>query len=100
MTTEAKSAAASIEAALNLYNGGADKASVRQANLTFLADRASLEATIRDTQSQTKNNYLSVLSDISRIHALKQAVASGEASLKTTTEAYMVGNNTILLQIS
>ncbi len=95
-TTLGNTSQLGVNLSYNLYNGGITNASVKQAKDTFAADKYNLEQAKRNTASQTKQAYLTVLSDISQVQALKQAVISGESSLKAVLAGYQVGTRTIV----
>lgn len=87
---------ASLNVSYNIFNGGATLANVQKAKYTYQASFATAEATLRNTQSNTRQAFLNVLSDISQVQALQQAIISGEASLKASRAAYQVGTRTIV----
>ena len=49
---------------------------------------------MRTAESQTRDNYLGVMSDIARVQALKQAYESAQTALKATQAGYDVGTRT------
>ena len=77
-----------------IYAGGGTSSRVRQAVYLQRAARERLERTARATERQTRDSYLGVLSEISRVRALKQAVASSTTALKATEAGYEVGTRT------
>ena len=77
-----------------IYAGGGTSSRVRQAVFLQRAARERLERTARATERQTRDSYLGVLSEISRVRALKQAVASSDTALKATEAGYEVGTRT------
>ncbi len=50
----------------------------------------------RETERATRDAYLGVLSEISRVKALKQAVASSRTALEATQAGFDVGTRTIV----
>ena len=50
----------------------------------------------RETERQTRDAYLGVLSEISRVNALQQAVASSRTALEATQAGFEVGTRTIV----
>jgi len=78
------------------FNGFETYHTVNQDKYTVQADIDTAEQTRRDTISSIRQDYLNILSDISQIQALNQAVISGESSLKATKAAYEVGTRTIV----
>ena len=85
-----------ITASWNLLNGGADYAKVKQNK--HLRDNAgfTLEQAKLTTESQLKQAFLSVESDIARINSFRQAVVAGQYSVKTMKAQYEVGTSTIV----
>ena len=54
----------------------------------------SLERIARQTERLTRDSYLGVLSEISRVRALRQAVRSSETALRATEAGFEVGTRT------
>ncbi len=77
-----------------IYSGGAVASRVRQARHNKTAAQQRLERVARETERQTRDAYLSVIADISRVNALKQAVTSSETALKATEAGFDVGTRT------
>ncbi len=50
----------------------------------------------RETERQTRDSYLGVLSEMSRVDALKQAVKSSTTALEATQAGFEVGTRTIV----
>ena len=80
----------------DVFSGGQTYFGVKQAKLTHKADTYNIEQTKRETVNDMRTDYLTVLSDISRVKALKQAVISGESSMAAARAAYLVGTRTIV----
>ncbi|HEC18052.1 MAG TPA: type I secretion protein TolC [Gammaproteobacteria bacterium] len=79
---------------LPIYAGGRTSSQVRQ-SLHFLeAARQSLEEARRNTQRQVRDAYLGVISGISRVKALKQALLSNQSALRAAEAGYEVGTRT------
>jgi outer membrane protein len=51
---------------------------------------------VRETERQTRDAYLGVLSEISRVNALSQAVTSSRTALEATQAGFDVGTRTIV----
>ena len=83
-----------IQLTVPLYSGGATQSKVRQAVYLHRAARERLERTARETERATRDAYLGVISEISRVQALKQALASSNTALKATGAGYEVGTRT------
>jgi outer membrane protein len=90
----AKSAALSLN--YNIFNGFGNQATVKQDKFNYQAAQANVVQTQRTTASNIRQAYLNVLSDISQVQALQQAVISGEVSLKAIRAGYLVGIRTIV----
>jgi outer membrane protein len=77
-----------------LYLGGSVNSASRQAAASYEQARQQHELQRRVTVSGTRNAYLTVLSTISRVRALKQALLSTETALEATQAGYEVGTRT------
>ena len=84
----------SLQLALPIFAGGSTSARVKQAVYQHRAARERLERTARETERQTRDAYLGVISGISRVQALKQAFESSKTALKATEAGYDVGTRT------
>lgn len=85
-----------IEMKLPIYQGGLISSKTREAEYNYRELMNKEEEIRRTTERQARNSYLSVLSEISRVKALKQAVISNESALKATQAGYEVGTRTIV----
>ncbi|MEO8444969.1 MAG: TolC family outer membrane protein [Gammaproteobacteria bacterium] len=83
-----------LQLAVPIFSGGSTSARVQQAVYRHRAARERLERTARETERQTRDAYLGVITDISRIQALKQAFESAKTALKATEAGYDVGTRT------
>ncbi len=79
---------------LPIYSGGFVSSRVREASHNFQASQEQLIQVRRDVIKQTSDAYLTVLSNISRLHALKRAVESNQASYEATQAGFEVGTRT------
>ncbi len=77
-----------------IYSGGAVQSSVREAVYLHRAARERLERTARETERATRDAYLGVLSELSRVQALRQALESSRTALQATEAGYEVGTRT------
>jgi len=84
----------SLQVRVPLYSGGSTSSRVREAVYQHRAAKERLEGVARQTERQTRDAYLGVLSEISRVNALKQAQASSETALKATEAGFEVGTRT------
>jgi outer membrane protein len=76
------------------FSGGQTSARVTQAVYQHRAARERLEGTVRETERQTRDAYLGVISEISRVRALKQALESARTALQATEAGFEVGTRT------
>ena len=77
-----------------LYEGGAIRARTREAKQRYYQGLDQKELQRRAVQSQTRQAFLSVLSNISRVKALKQALISTETALKAIQAGFELGTRT------
>lgn len=89
-----KGDAIGIQVTVPLYSGGSTSSQVRQRVYLHRAARERLERASRETERATRDAYLGVLSEISRVQALKQAVASSQTALQATEAGFEVGTRT------
>jgi len=83
-----------LQFTLPIYSGGATSSRVRQAEYRHRAARERLERTARETERETRDAYLGVMSEMSRVKALQQAVESARVALQATEAGYEVGTRT------
>jgi outer membrane protein len=83
-----------VQVTVPIYAGGATASQVRTAVYKHRAARERLEQTARETERQTRDAYLGVISGIARVQALKQAQASSQTALQATEAGYEVGTRT------
>ncbi len=84
----------SLQFNVPIYSGGAVSSRVRQAVYNKQAAQQRLERIARETERQTRDAYLSVLAEISRVKAIKEAVKSSETALSATEAGFDVGTRT------
>jgi outer membrane protein len=85
-----------IEFNLPLFAGGATTSRVREAVYLHRASREALQRVTRETESITRDSFLAVETDISRVQALRQAVQSSRTALEATEAGFEVGTRTIV----
>jgi outer membrane protein len=83
-----------LQLTVPLFSGGATQSRVRQSQYRWIAAKSRLEGSSRSTERQTRDAYLGVMSEISRVHALGQALESSQTALKATEAGYEVGTRT------
>jgi outer membrane protein len=83
-----------LQVTVPLYSGGMTSSRVREAVYRHRASKERLERIARQTERDTRDAYLGVLSEISRVKALKQALDSNITALKATEAGYEAGTRT------
>jgi outer membrane protein len=91
-----KNASIGVELNVPLFQGGQVLASTKQANYQYQKTLSDQETKHRSTISLTRQAYLGVLSDISKIKANKQAIKSSQSSLRATKAGYEAGIRTMV----
>lgn len=86
----------SLQLNVPLFTGGGTSSRVREAVYLHRASREQLQRVTRETERQARDAYLGVLAEISRVQALKQAVASSQTALEATQAGFDVGTRTIV----
>ncbi|MBT8141986.1 MAG: TolC family outer membrane protein [Gammaproteobacteria bacterium] len=77
-----------------IYSGGRTSSLVRQSVYQHRAAIERVERITRETERATRDAYLNVLSDVSRVRALAQAVKSSQTALQATETGFEVGTRT------
>ena len=85
-----------IQFNLPIFSGGTTSSRVKEAIYLHRASREQLQRVTRETDRQTRDSYLGVLAEISRVQALEQAVASARTALDATQAGFDVGTRTIV----
>jgi outer membrane protein len=83
-----------LQLTVPIYSGGATNSRVRETVYLHRAARERLERVARATERGTRDAYLGVISEISRVSALKQSVESSRTALTATEAGYDVGTRT------
>lgn len=84
----------SLQLNFPIYSGGAVSSRTRQAVYEHRAARERFERMARQTERETRDAYLGVVSEIARVKALKQARASARTALQATEAGFDVGTRT------
>jgi outer membrane protein len=79
-----------------IFAGGRTSSRVREAVYLHRASKEQLQRVARETERLTRDAYLGVLSEISRVNALSQAVESSRTALEATQAGFEVGTRTIV----
>ena len=85
-----------LQLSVPLFSGGRTSSRVREAVHLHRASKEQLQRVARETERATRDAYLGVLSEISRVKALGQAVASSRTALEATQAGFDVGTRTIV----
>lgn len=79
-----------------LFEGGAVNSRTRQASYEYEAAKENLTAVKRSVKRQVNNTYRSILTNISRIDALKATVTSAASALEASEAGFEVGIRTMV----
>ena len=77
-----------------IFTGGLTHSRVQQSVYTHRVATEELDRIGRQTERQTRDAYLGVISEISRVRALKQSVESNRTALRATEAGFEVGTQT------
>ena len=83
-----------VELNVPIYSGGLVSSKTREAYEQYNVAMHYLEKARRTAQRNTREAYLGVISGISQVNALKQAVVSSETALLATETGFEVGTRT------
>src|SRR6185312_5657661 len=84
----------SLNLTFPIYTGGLNSAKIQTMFFNVRLAQQTVEQITRQTERQTRASYLTVLSDISRVRALKQSVESNRTALRATEAGFEVGTQT------
>jgi len=79
-----------------IYEGNSVTSKTRQAQYNFQKSQEAYTEVLNATEKNARSSYLNVISEVSRVKALKQAVISNESALKATEAGFEVGTRTIV----
>jgi outer membrane protein len=91
-----KSDSIGVQVTIPIFSGGSTSSRVREAVYLHRATSEQLQRVTRETERQTRDAYLGVLSEMSRVEALEQAVESSQTALEATQAGFDVGTRTIV----
>ena len=94
--TDGRSDSIGVQFNLPIFRGGTTSSRVREAVYLHTASTQQLQRVTRETERQARDAYLGVLSEMSRVTALQQAVASSRTALEATEAGFDVGTRTIV----
>jgi outer membrane protein len=83
-----------IQLTFPLYSGGMVSSQVRQATYQHRAAKERVDRVARQTEHDARDAYLGVLSEISRVKALRRALESNSTALSATQAGYEAGTRT------
>lgn len=84
----------SLQLSVPVFSGGFTSSRVREAVYLHRAAKEQVERIARGTERETRDSYLGVISEISRVKALKQALLSSQTALEATEAGFDVGTRT------
>jgi outer membrane protein len=84
----------SLQVTVPIWSSGGTQSRVRQSSYRWQAAKHRLERVSRETERTARDAYLGVVSEMSRVQALKQALESSATALRATEAGYDVGTRT------
>lgn len=84
----------SLNLSVPVFNGGLNRSRIEQSVYRHRASIESLERVARQTERLTRDAYLGVTSEISRVGATRQALESARTALLATQAGFDVGQRT------
>lgn len=84
----------SLQVTVPIWASGGTQSRVRQSSYRWQAAKHRLERVSRETERSARDAYLGVVSEISRVQALQQALESAATALRATEAGYDVGTRT------
>jgi len=93
---ERNDSAIGVQMTLPLYQGGLVVANTRQSQYQFNQAQENQVQQQRATERQARDNFRGVMTGISKVTALKQAVVSNEKALEAAEAGFEVGTRTIV----
>ena len=85
-----------LNLSIPIYEGNAVTSRTTQAQYDFQTSQDAYDEVRNSTEKNTRSSYLNVISEVSRVQALYQAVISNESALKATEAGFEVGTRTIV----
>jgi outer membrane protein len=84
----------SLDLRFPIFTGGFNRSRIQQSVYSHRAATETLQRIARQTERQARDSYLGVISNISRVRALRQAVESNRTALRATEAGFEVGTQT------
>jgi outer membrane protein len=85
-----------LQVQVPIWSSGGTHSRVKQSSYRWQAAKQRVERVSRETERTARDAYLGVMSEISRVEALKQALESSRTALKATEAGYDVGTRTAI----
>jgi outer membrane protein len=92
--TDSEADSIQVQFQVPIFSGGTVSAQRREAMYRFRAAQQRFEKAARQTEREARDAYLGVVSEISRVKALKQARQSARTALQATEAGFDVGTRT------
>jgi outer membrane protein len=93
-SSDRQSNSVQLSLSVPIFSGGANRSRIQQSVYRHRAAIQSLERVARQTERLTRDAYLGVTSEISRVQALRQALESSRTALLATQAGFEVGQRT------
>lgn len=93
---ERNDSAIGLQLSLPLYEGGLVSSQTRQSRYQYNQAREEQEQQRRATERQTRDNYRGIISGISKVSALKNAVVSNEKAVEAAETGFEVGTRAVV----
>ena len=93
---ERNDSAIGLQLSLPLYEGGLVSSQTRQSRYQYNQAREEQEKQRRATERQTRDNYRGIISGISKVSALKNAVISNEKAVEAAETGFEVGTRAVV----
>ena len=89
-----KASSIGLDLNIPIFQGGLTRSKTKEAGLRYKQSLQALEQAQRAAHRQARQSYTGIISGISRVNALKQAVISSETALRATEVGFEVGTRT------
>jgi len=93
---ERNDSAVGLELTVPIYQGGLITSRTRQSRYTYTQTREEQEKQRRSTERQARDTYRGVISGISKVESLQQAVVSNEKAVEAAEAGFQVGTRSIV----
>ncbi len=91
---DTETSAIGVEINVPIFEGGLVSSRAREAGHRYTVALETVEQETRATQREARDAYLGVITGISRVQALKQAVVSTQTAVEATEAGFEVGTRT------